>query len=150
MKYLPFWKKRDAGAPRDRSVSVDDAGVVVVDDADDGMTFFENPLVRTLLIASLSIIVLSFLAVIVFIIRGAGATIVLHFNVYFGVDIVGSPWQALLIPATALSFLLLNVMLASRFYAVRERVAAHILLFAAFLATLSAGVVTAALSFINS
>ena len=63
---------------------------------------------------------------------------------------MGSPWQALLIPATALSFLLLNVMLASRFYAVRERVAAHILLFAAFLATLSAGVVTAALSFINS
>lgn len=120
------------------------------DDPDDGTTFFENPLVRSLVIASLSIILLSFVAVFFFIIRGSGATIVLHFNVFFGVDIVGSPWQALLIPGMSLLFFLLNVAIAYRFYAVRERVAAHILLFAAFLSALSAGVVTAALSFINS
>ncbi|MEI7749752.1 MAG: hypothetical protein WCJ25_02010 [Candidatus Moraniibacteriota bacterium] len=131
-------------------VMVADPDVSDVDDLDDGTTFFENPLVRSLVIASLSIIVLSFVAVFFFIIRGAERIIVLHFNVFFGVDIVGSPWQALLIPGMSLLFLFLNVAIAYRFYAVRERVAAHILLFAAFLSALSAGVVTAALSFINS
>ncbi|HWQ60238.1 MAG TPA: hypothetical protein VN420_03750 [Candidatus Fimivivens sp.] len=119
-------------------------------DADDGADFFENQLVRSLIIVSGSIILLSYLAVWMFIIRGSDETIVLHFNVFFGVDIVGSPWQALLIPTMSLTFLLLNIPIARRFYSVRERVAAHILLFAAFFSALSAGVVTAALSFINS
>lgn len=121
-----------------------------VPDADEGTTFFRNPLVRSLISASVAIIIASFFAVFLFVIRGSDGTIVLHFNVYFGVDIVGSPWQALLIPGMAMIFLLLNVALAYRFYSFRERVAAHILLFAALLSALSAGVVTAALSFINS
>ncbi|NTW15536.1 MAG: hypothetical protein HGA38_04210 [Candidatus Moranbacteria bacterium] len=130
--------------PVDPSVSGESA------ETDDGATFFGNPLVLSLLSASTAIILLSFVATYVFVMRGASGTIVLHFNVYFGVDIVGSPWQALLIPGMALLFLLLNLPLAYRFYAVRERVAAHILLFASFFAALLSGVVTAALSLINS
>lgn len=122
----------------------------IVPDADEGSSFFGNPLVRSLLSASAAIILLSFAATYLFVMRGADGTIVLHFNVYFGVDIVGSPWQALLIPGMSLLFLLLNVPLAYRFYAVRERVAAHILLFASFFAALLSGVATAALSLINS
>ncbi len=119
-------------------------------DADEGATFFRNALVRSLLAASSAIILASFVAMYLFVVRGAEGAIVLHFNVYFGVDIVGSPLQALLIPGMALLFLVLNTVLAHRFYSVRERVAAHILLFTSFLSALSAGVVTAALSFINS
>ncbi|NTW75839.1 MAG: hypothetical protein HGB34_02965 [Candidatus Moranbacteria bacterium] len=142
-------KKEDADIVR--SAEVSENGVTEeIPDADEGSTFFANPLVRSLIAASSAIISFSFVAIYLFVIRGSSGTIVLHFNVYFGVDIVGSPWQALLIPAMSLLFLLLNIGLAYRFYVVRERVAAHILLFAAFLSALSAGVVTAALSFINS
>jgi hypothetical protein len=148
MNLSSFRNKKTSDNPSDTDVTVplgDD-----VRDADEGTTFFKNPLVRALISASSAIILFSFAAVSFFVLRGADGTIVLHFNVYFGVDIVGSPWQALLIPGTSLLFLLLNVALAHRFYAVRERVAAHILLFASFLSALSAGVVAAALSFINS
>ncbi len=149
MNHFLFHKKtEDAGTtPSDTR---EDPVLSEIPDADEGSTFFGNTLVRSLVAASASIIILSFVAVFLFVIRGAERTIVLHFNVYFGVDIVGSPWQALLIPGMALLFLLLNIGIAYRFYAVRERVAAHILLFASLLCALSAGVVTAALSFINS
>jgi len=150
MTPFPFLRKREADTSGQSAEAADDAFPTEVADADEGTTFFGNPLVRSLIAASFFIILVSFAASFFFVIRGSDGTIVLHFNVYFGVDIVGSPWQALLLPGMALLFLLLNVAIAYRFYAVRERVAAHILLFASFLAALSAGVVTAALSFINS
>jgi hypothetical protein len=150
MNPIPFLgKKKDVDASLS-SETAENGVTEEIPDADEGATFFGNPLVRSLIAASSAIILLSFVAISLFVIRGSSGTIVLHFNVYFGVDIVGSPWQALLIPAMSLLFLLLNIGLAYRFYVVRERVAAHILLFAAFLSALSAGVVTAALSFINS
>jgi hypothetical protein len=122
----------------------------VAPETDDGTVFSGNPLVRSLVTASFLIDVASLSGMYFFVVRGAGNVVVLHFNVYFGVDIVGSPWQALLIPGMSLLFLILNIPLAYRFYAVRERVAAHILLFASFFAALSTAVVTAAISFINS
>lgn len=147
MTIPPFHHGSGSGCSRPGSV---DEPTGAGSGTDDGATFFGNALVRSLLASSSVIIVASFLAMFLFVIRGADRVIVLHFNVYFGVDIVGSPWQALLIPSMSLLFLLMNTTLAYRFYAVRERVAAHILLFASFFASLSAGVVTVALSFINS
>lgn len=148
MTLSPFFRKKvDGAAPDGQAADIPPSDAA---DVDDGVDFFGNQLVRSLLLVSASIILMSYIAVWFFIIRGSGETIVLHFNVFFGVDIVGSPWQALLIPTMSLTFLLLNIPIARRFYVVRERVAAHILLFAAFFSALSAGVVTAALSFINS
>lgn len=150
MNLILFQRKKEDVDVSHAVEAVENGVTEEVSDADEGATFFGNPLVRSLIAASSAIILFSFAAIYFFVIRGSSGTIVLHFNVYFGVDIVGSPWQALLIPAMSLLFLLLNIGLAYRFYVVRERVAAHILLFAAFLSALSAGVVTAALSFINS
>ncbi|NTW89599.1 MAG: hypothetical protein HGB37_01630 [Candidatus Moranbacteria bacterium] len=150
MNPMPFQRKKEYADVAHSAKTVENGVTEEIPDADEGATFFGNPLVRSLIAASSAIILFSFAAIYLFVIRGASGTIVLHFNVYFGVDIVGNPWQALLIPAMSLLFLLLNIGLAYRFYVVRERVAAHILLFAAFLSALSAGVVTAALSFINS
>ncbi|MBI3626527.1 hypothetical protein HY224_00585 [Candidatus Uhrbacteria bacterium] len=50
----------------------------------------------------------------------------LHYNVYFGPDLIG-PWQqAYVIPGLGLGFLVLNLVLAYLFYR-RERVLAYLL-----------------------
>lgn len=117
---------------------------------DDGFSFSENPLVRFSSSLSLFLIALSAIAAYVFVVRGEEGTIVLHYNSYFGVDIVGDPWQVLLVPASALSFFLIDFILARKLYLMRERIAAHIILFSSFFAALSGTVAVAALSSINS
>lgn len=120
----------------------------LADDA--GFSFTENPLVRFSSLLSVALILLSAIVAYVFIIRGEEGTIVLHYNSYFGVDIVGAPWQALLIPASAFAFLGIDFFLARALYAMKERIAAHVVLFSAFFAALSGAVAVAALSVINS
>ena len=119
-------------------------------DADDGYPFLGNPLVRIVVSVSTVVILLSVAAAYLFIVRGGNDTIVLHYNSYFGVDIVGAPWQSLFLPAMAAVFLLSNTVLAARFYAGRERIAAHMLLFAALFVSVSSGIAIATLSFINT
>lgn len=124
------------------------AGSILAED--EGFPFFGNPLVRALALSSLLVVILSFLAVAIFIVRGGSETIILHYNVYFGVDIVGAPWQAFFIPVAAMLFFSANLVLARRFYLARERVASHMLLFTSFFSALSGAIATGALSFINS
>jgi regulator of protease activity HflC (stomatin/prohibitin superfamily) len=119
-------------------------------DSDDGYPFSRNPLVRIVIAFSLVVILAACVAAYFFIVRVGNETIVLHYNAYFGVDIVGSPGQAFFLPGVATVFLLANVILAARFYAGRERIAAHMLLFAALFVSVSSGIAIAALSFINT
>lgn len=112
--------------------------------------FSENPLVRFSVSVSVLLIAVSAIAAYVFVVRGEEGAIVLHYNAYFGVDIIGDPWQVLLIPASALSFLAVDFLLARKLYAMRERIAAHIILFSGFFSALSGSIAVAALSFINS
>ena len=119
-------------------------------DADDGYPFFGNPLVRLIAAFSVAVIIGSFGAVYLFIVRGGGDTIVLHYNAYFGVDIVGAPEQTYFLPGMAVFFFLVNLILAARFYEGRERIASHMLLFSGLFIALSSGVAVAALSFINT
>lgn len=119
-------------------------------ETDEGFTFFRNPLVLSVVSFSALSLFASFAAVFFLIYRGAREVIILHYNVYFGIDIIGSPWQAFVVPTAPLLFFLVNLFLAWRFYGVRERVIAHILLFSALFASLAAAVVSAALSFVNS
>jgi regulator of protease activity HflC (stomatin/prohibitin superfamily) len=119
-------------------------------DADDGYPFLGNPLVRIVISVSVTAILLSVAAAHFFIVRSGSDTIVLHYNSYFGVDIVGVPGQSFFLPVVAAVFLLANVILAARFYAGRERIAAHMLLFAALFVSVSSGIAVATLSFINT
>ncbi len=119
-------------------------------DADDGYPFLGNPLVRIVVSVSAVAILLSAVAAYFFIVRNGSDTIVLHYNSYFGVDIVGAPAQSFFLPAVATVFLLANTVLAARFYAGRERIAAHMLLFAALFVSVSSGIAVATLSFINT
>jgi hypothetical protein len=53
----------------------------------------------------------------------------LHYNVYFGIDMIGSRHELLKMPALGLLILLINLVLAFRIYK-HERVSAYFLLFA--------------------
>ncbi|MEI6650510.1 MAG: hypothetical protein WCL23_03700 [Candidatus Moraniibacteriota bacterium] len=119
-------------------------------ESDEGFPFFRNPLVLTIMIATASLLVASFSTVYFSLFRSDNEVIVLHYNVYFGIDIIGSPAQAFVIPGVPLLFFIINTGLAWRFYGSRERVAAHIFLFSAFFASLAGAVVALALSFINA
>ncbi|HWQ60580.1 MAG TPA: hypothetical protein VN420_05565 [Candidatus Fimivivens sp.] len=119
-------------------------------ESDEGFPFFRNPLVLSVMTVTGTLLLASFLIVYFFLFRTDNEVIVLHYNVYFGIDIIGNPGQAFLIPGVPLLFFLLDLGLAWRFYASRERVAAHILLFSALFASLAGAVVSVALSFINS
>lgn len=119
-------------------------------ETDEGFPFFRNPLVLSIVGVSAALLAASFFIVYLSLYRSGSEVIILHYNVYFGIDIIGNPVQAFLIPAVPLLFFAINLSLAWRFYVSHERVAAHILLFSSFFASLAGAVVSAALSFINS
>ncbi len=117
---------------------------------DEGVLFWNNTLVRASLAIGLFFLLLTVIFSYLFVARGTQDIIVLHYNAYFGVDIVGNPWQILLLSVGAGAFLLINGMLARKLYGMHERVAAYILLFSSIFASISAFVAISALIFINS
>lgn len=92
--------------------------------------FLRNPIAQWLLIASLFINVADW-ATLAFFIRPVDFPIILHYNVYFGVDIIGGWWQAYFLPFTGTVIFLVNAVLAHFFYGCKERIASYVLLLAA-------------------
>ncbi|MFC1609115.1 hypothetical protein ACFL2R_04110 [Patescibacteria group bacterium] len=105
--------------------------------------FFTNPIL--ILVLSLSIVVnLGIFIFLYYFIGSSGQSVVLHYNAYFGVDLVGSRWQIYLMPLTGLAFIVINLILAIYFFCKKERIAAHILMLTAFMVQL--GIVIATIS----
>jgi len=92
--------------------------------------FLRNPLAQWLLIMSLFVSVANWVT-LAFFIRPVDFPIVLHYNVYFGVDIIGSWWQVYFLPLTGAVIFLTNAVLAHFFYRNKERIVSYVLLFAA-------------------
>jgi hypothetical protein len=93
-----------------------------------GESFFGNSIVRSLLLMQ-AVLILGLGGLFAFFLRPREALTVLHYNVYFGVDLLGAWWQTLILPGVALVFVLMNLFLASRFYMIQqERIAAYLLL----------------------
>lgn len=63
--------------------------------------------------------------------------IILHYNVYFGVDMIGDYRQAYFLPLTGFVLLAINLFLAIYFYVRKERIASYILLMATLMVQLS-------------
>jgi len=75
--------------------------------------------------------------------------IILHYNVYFGVDIMGNWKQVFIMPSIGLILFLINGFLAAYFYKNKERIAGYILLITSFMAQLSLMVASISVIIIN-
>lgn len=113
-----------------------------------GVSFWNNMLVRTLISAILLMILVNS-ALLFFFIRPSETPIVLHYNVYFGVDLLGIWWQAYMLPVLGLLFFGGHVLLARRFYERTERIACHLMLLSATFLSLGLLIAGVSVSFIN-
>jgi hypothetical protein len=150
-------REDQAGEPSVRQLPSASPGVHGLDafrrgvlEGDEGFSFFRNPLILSVLSVSVLLLLASFATIGSLVYRVPQEIIILHYNVYFGIDIIGRPWQAFVVPGAPLVFFFVNLVLAHAFYGVRERVISHILLFSAFFAAFAGAVVSVALLFINS
>jgi hypothetical protein len=110
--------------------------------------FFKNPIVFWLLVLSLLANLVDWGALFFFI-KPVDQTIILHYNVYFGVDLVGNWKQAFALPSIGLVILLMNLVLAAFFWDRGERIASHILMIASLMAQLSLLIAASSVVIIN-
>ncbi len=88
--------------------------------------------------------------VVAFFIRPSADPFILRYNAFFGVDLLGTWWQAYLVPGVSLVFFLGNLSIAA-FLAYRSAyLAAVVLSYGALLITLSEVIAMAAIVSINS
>lgn len=94
------------------------------------------------------VIVLGLFLVLFFHFRGATEYIILHYNIYFGIDSLAG-WQSiLLLPLLGLVILILNLILSFYFY-LRQRLLSYFLAFAALLFCLLLLLASGLLIYIN-
>ncbi len=91
--------------------------------------FFKNHIILWLLLFNFISNVSNWLALAIFINKTEG-NIILHYNVYFGVDNLGNWKQSFTAPAIGLFLFLINLSLAFFFYKNKERIASYSLLLA--------------------
>ncbi len=101
-----------------------------------GAPYFQSRVVRWLLFFGAFVNLVDWL-VLWFFLRPGKNFIILHYNVYFGVDWRGLPKEAFFLSFIGLILLTINFLAAFYFYARKERVAAYIILMAALMAQLS-------------
>ncbi len=110
--------------------------------------FFKNPLLTSIFGGSIFLGVVNFL-VLFFFIRKLNNLIILHYNVYLGVDLVGYNKQILLMPLVGISFTIVNLILAIYFFNRKERMLSHILSLTALLSQLGISVAGASIIIVN-
>lgn len=110
--------------------------------------FFKSPLVLWLLISNLAFNLAAWIVPLIFI-RPIDKAIILHYNVYFGVDMTGNWQQVFFLPGIGFTILFLNSILALFFYYKKERIASYILLMAALMGQMSLLIATATVIMIN-
>lgn len=75
--------------------------------------------------------------------------IVLHYNVYFGIDALGSWWQAFFIPLSGLLIWLVHILLAWRFFQTGEYALSRIALLSLFFLESMILIVSITVSLVN-
>ncbi|MFA5777446.1 MAG: hypothetical protein WC906_03345 [Parcubacteria group bacterium] len=113
-----------------------------------GQEFWKSSLIHWLLIGTLFLDAVSW-GLLIFYIRPIDLPMVLHYNVYLGVDIIGDWWQVYFLPIISNLFLLVNTILAYLFYQKKERLAAYIFLLASFFVEAGILIAIAGLLMIN-
>ncbi len=110
--------------------------------------YFENIFVLWLLGIGLFINIANWIVLVVFI-KPVDFPIILHYNVYFGVDMIGDWKRVFLLPLIGLFLYILNSFLSLFFYEKKERIAGHILLIANIIIQINLIIATASLILIN-
>ncbi|MCX6763280.1 MAG: hypothetical protein NTZ97_00890 [Candidatus Moranbacteria bacterium] len=82
-------------------------------------------------------------------IRPVDFPIILHYNVYFGVDMIGHWKQTYSLPAIGLFLILVNFFLAMHFYRSKNRIASYLIMMAALMVQLCLIVASASVIIIN-
>lgn len=110
--------------------------------------FFRSYLVQWIFIGTI-FVALSNWVILIFYIRPIDLPIVLHYNAFLGVDVVGEWWQVYFLPIISNFFLIVNVILAFIFYQKKERLAAYIFLLASFFVQVGIAIALSSLIMIN-
>jgi len=110
--------------------------------------FIKNPLLALLFGISVIISIINFFGLFLFI-RKLNTSIILHYNVYLGVDSIGDGKQALLMPLVGFFFTLVNLFLAYYFFSQKERVVSHMLSLTAFVSQLGLTVASISIIIVN-
>ncbi|MDO8529347.1 MAG: hypothetical protein Q7S18_01630 [bacterium] len=110
--------------------------------------FFRSALVHWVLIGTIFVGIANWVILAIYI-RPIDLPIVLHYNVYLGVDIIGDWWQMYFLPIIADVFFAVNTFLAYAFYQKKERLAAYIFLLTSFFAQAGILIAIAGLVMIN-
>jgi TRAP-type C4-dicarboxylate transport system permease large subunit len=75
--------------------------------------------------------------------------IILHYNVYFGVDMTGNWKKTYILPAIGLGIFVVNFFLSLYFHKNKDRIASYILMMAALMSQLSLIIASLSLIIIN-
>ncbi len=111
-------------------------------------SFWSNKIVIWLL--SLNILANAINWIIIFIfLHSVDRNIILHYNVYFGVDKTGSWKQIFILSSIGLFVFITNLFLAIYFYKNKERIASYILLLASFMVQISLMIASLSIIIIN-
>lgn len=110
--------------------------------------FFHSSLVQWVVIAALVVNAANW-AVVAYFIRPVDFPIILHYNVYFGVDVIGAWWQIYFLPLIGLVIMTVNAVLGYLFYQQKERIVAHLLILATFIVQVGISIAVASLLLIN-
>ncbi len=120
MKRILFWQKKTR-------VPLDD----LIVSFDLGTPFFKNDIVRILLVLALFPLLASFI-VLGSTIFPLGVPLILRYNVYFGVSLLGDWWQVYIFPVAGIFLYIVHIILARHYYSLRERIASYLILLASF------------------
>lgn len=110
--------------------------------------FFHNAIVQWSFLLALVINMANWIGIAYFI-RPVDFPIILHYNAYFGVDIIGNWKEVYYLPTTGTIILIVNALLALYFFKRKQRIASHILLLAAMFVQAGVSIAAASVIIIN-
>lgn len=121
---------------------------IPVAESEEGVSFFRNTIVRVLFGVNIFLCSVSF-GLFGYFIRPTENILVLHYSIYFGVDIQGIWWQLYILPVAGMLFFLGHLFFARHFYQKYERIAAYLMLFSSGLLNIGIIIASASIAFIN-
>lgn len=117
-------------------------------ESEKGVPFSKNMIVRTLFFVNILFLCTSF-GILGYFIRSSENLFILHYNVYFGVEIQGIWWQVFMLPLAGVLFFCGHLFFAYRFYGKSERIAAYLMLFGSWLISIGVVIASVGIAYIN-